>query len=123
MMPTRAAAGWRLSTELQPATSELIAGAGPAARYLPHPGEPMRKDCALRNSFPRPLPRHDAIGGGRCPIEAGLVDRLTDHECAHGRLPADRTPRCGCWPQEAATVIPLHSTAGIETAAVERRAA
>jgi hypothetical protein len=24
--------------------------------------------------------------GGRCPIEAGLICRLADHECRHGRL-------------------------------------
>ena len=39
---------------------------------------------------------------GGCPIEAGLLGRLADHECAHGRLPGDRTPKCGCWPQENA---------------------
>ena len=25
--------------------------------------------------------------GGRCPIEAGVLGRLADHECRHGRLP------------------------------------
>jgi single-strand DNA-binding protein len=25
--------------------------------------------------------------GGRCPIEAGLIGRLADHKCRHGRLP------------------------------------
>ena len=63
------------------------------------------------------------LAGGACPIEAGLLGRLADHECAHGRLPADRTPKCGCWPQETATVIPLRTSATIETAAGERRAA
>jgi len=28
--------------------------------------------------------------GGRCPIEAGLLGRLADHERGHGRLPFDR---------------------------------
>ena len=40
---------------------------------------------------------------GCCPIEAGLLGRLADHECAHGRLPGDRTAKCGCWPQENAS--------------------
>ena len=44
---------------------------------------------------------------GYCPIEAGLLGRLADHECAHGRLPGDRTAKCGCWPQENAPVIAL----------------
>jgi hypothetical protein len=35
--------------------------------------------------------------GERCPIEAGVLGRLADHECGHGRLPRDRTPPCGCW--------------------------
>ena len=45
--------------------------------------------------------------GGRCPIEAGVLGRLADHECSHGRLPFDRTAACGCWPQEGAAVITL----------------
>lgn len=35
-----------------------------------------------------------------CPIEAGLLFKLADNECSHGRLPGDRTRPCGCWPQE-----------------------
>lgn len=38
--------------------------------------------------------------GGVCPIEAGLIGYLADHECTHGRLPEDPTPACGCWPSE-----------------------
>ena len=45
--------------------------------------------------------------GGRCPIEAGVLGRLADHECRHGRLPGDRTLACGCWPVEGAMVRPL----------------
>ena len=45
--------------------------------------------------------------GGRCPIEAGVLGRLADHECRHGPLPFDRTPACGCWPQEGAAVLSL----------------
>ena len=30
-----------------------------------------------------------AACGGRCPIEAGLLGRLADNECRHGRLPFD----------------------------------
>ena len=46
-----------------------------------------------------------AACGGRCPIEAGALARLADHECRHGRLPFDRTTACGCWPQEGAALI------------------
>jgi hypothetical protein len=45
--------------------------------------------------------------GGRCPIEVGVLGRLADHECRHGRLPLDRTPACGCWPQDGAVILPL----------------
>jgi hypothetical protein len=48
--------------------------------------------------------RYDAalrLAGGRCPIEAGLIGRLADHECRHGRFAFDRTAPCGCWPDEA----------------------
>jgi hypothetical protein len=45
--------------------------------------------------------------GGRCPIEAGMLGRLADHECRHGRLPIDRTLACGCWPEEGAAVLAL----------------
>ena len=31
--------------------------------------------------------------GGACPIESGVLGRLADHECAHGRLAGDRTPK------------------------------
>ena len=40
------------------------------------------------------------LTGGACPIEAGLLGNLADHECRHGRLPGDGTPPCGCWPEE-----------------------
>ncbi|MGN6167719.1 MAG: hypothetical protein ACTHQQ_06060 [Solirubrobacteraceae bacterium] len=49
-------------------------------------------------------------GGGPCPIEAGALGRLADHECSHGRLPGDRTPLCGCWPQEQNYVRPPGQT-------------
>jgi hypothetical protein len=45
--------------------------------------------------------------GACCPIEAGVLGRLADHECRHGRLPFDRTPACGCWAQEGAEVLAL----------------
>jgi hypothetical protein len=45
--------------------------------------------------------------GGRCPIEAGLLVRLADHECRHDRLPFDSTPACGCWDEEGAAVLAL----------------
>ena len=63
------------------------------------------------------------LAGGACPIEAGLLGRLADHECAHGRLPGERTAKCGCWAQEAAPMIALHDGARIGNAAAERGAA
>ena len=51
------------------------------------------------------------LAGGACPIEAGLLGRLADHECPHGRLPFDRTPYCGCWPREGAAVLELPARA------------
>lgn len=76
----------------------------------------------MPNPFParyRAAMRH----AGACPIEAGVLGRLADHECAHGRLPGDHSPKCGCWPQETASVITLRGTTPIETATAERRAA
>jgi len=34
--------------------------------------------------------------GGRCPIEAGVLGRLADHECSHDGLAFDHSPPCGC---------------------------
>ena len=59
--------------------------------------------------------------GGRCPIEAGVLGRLADHECRHGRLAWDRTAPCGCWPEEGAVVLALSRP--VEQPPVERRAA
>jgi hypothetical protein len=51
----------------------------------------------------------ERLAGGRCPIEAGLICRLADHECRHGRLAFDHTapaaaglrkaPSCGRCPR------------------------
>ena len=59
--------------------------------------------------------------GGRCPIEAGVLGRLADHECRHSRLPFDRTPVCGCWPEEGAVLVALSRL--VERPLVGRRAA
>jgi len=59
--------------------------------------------------------------GGCCPIEAGLLGRLADNACRHGRLPFDRTAACGCWPQEGAAVLTLPRLTEAPTAG--RRAA
>jgi hypothetical protein len=59
--------------------------------------------------------------GGRCPIEAGALGKLADHECRHGRLPFDRSAACGCWPQEGAAVLALPRRGPVGTPA--RRAA
>ena len=45
--------------------------------------------------------------GGMCPMETGAIGRLADNECKHGRLPGDRTPKCGCWLAELAPIIAL----------------
>jgi hypothetical protein len=55
--------------------------------------------------------------GGRCPIETGVLGRLADHECRHGRLPFDRTPSCGCWPQEGAVILPVPQPRSVHRAA------
>lgn len=31
-------------------------------------------------------------------MEAGVIGKLADNECRHGRLPGDKSPACGCWP-------------------------
>ena len=59
--------------------------------------------------------------GGRCPIEAGVLGQLADHECRHGRLPCDRTAPCGCWAEEGAVVLALARP--VEEPRVGRRAA
>jgi hypothetical protein len=58
--------------------------------------------------------------GGRCPIEAGVLGRLADHECRHGRLHRDRIKPCGCWPEEGAVVFALARP--VEPPAMKRRA-
>ncbi|HYB25588.1 MAG TPA: hypothetical protein VEF89_03145 [Solirubrobacteraceae bacterium] len=63
------------------------------------------------------------VAGGACPIESGLLGRLADHECQHGRLPGDSTPRCGCWPQENQTVSPLQAAKRRTARPAEREAA
>jgi hypothetical protein len=61
--------------------------------------------------------------GGDCPIEAGVLGRLADHECDHGRLSGDLTRRCGCWPQESAPVIALPQRARPQRPPARRQAA
>ena len=61
--------------------------------------------------------------GGRCPIEAGVAGRLADHECQCGRLPFDRTPPCGCWPQEPAAIVTLPAHASASALATPKRRA
>jgi hypothetical protein len=57
---------------------------------------------------------------GADPIEAGLLGRLADFECRHGRLAFDRAPACGCWPEEGAIV---HALAPARESPRRRRAA
>jgi hypothetical protein len=99
------------------------ASSRPPGTYLTRANPREREEPAIANPFPacyRAAMRH---AGGGCPLEAGLLGRLADHECAHGRLPGDRTPKCGCWAQEAAPVIQLRDAAPIGNVAAERRAA
>ena len=60
------------------------------------------------HAFPRLYARL-AARDGSCPIESGVIGRLADNECRlHGRLPFDRTPACGCFPQEGHGVVSRH---------------
>lgn len=59
------------------------------------------------------------LTNGRCPIEAGVIGKLADNECRHGRLPGDSTEPCGCWPGEGAQVVALP----VRTYVGDRRAA
>ena len=34
---------------------------------------------------------------GFCPLEAGLIGDLADHECKHGNLPSTKPKRCECF--------------------------
>lgn len=70
----------------------------------------MKKPGRSRNSRRTFSARYNAAiagGAGSCPIEAGTLGRLADHECRHGRLPFDHTAACGCWPEERAAVLAL----------------
>ena len=77
--------------------------------------------------MPNPFPAHyrasQRQAGGPCPIEAGLIGRLADHECRHGRLAFDRTPKCGCWPQEDGIILALPAPTPQPAPAPARRAA
>lgn len=77
--------------------------------------------AAMRQSFSARYAAAIAQCGWRCPIEAGVLGRLADHECRHGRLPFDPTPACGCWPEEGAAVLALPRRA--PAPAPDRRAA
>jgi hypothetical protein len=81
----------------------------------------MPESAMSQPSFSARYTAATAECGGRCPIEAGVLGRLADHECRHGRLAFDRTPACGCWPQEGAVVLALSRP--VEEAPDGRRAA
>jgi hypothetical protein len=55
-----------------------------------------------------PLFPAGAIGGDQDRQEA--MDAA--YECAHGRLPHDTTPTCGCWPQEITKTNPQEAING-----------
>ena len=61
----------------------------------------------MSQSFAAQYRAAERLAGGRDPIEAGLLGRLADHECRHGRLPFDTSPPCGCWAEEGAAVRPI----------------
>ena len=78
-------------------------------------------DGARRSSFGARYTAAMAEWGGRCAIEAGVLGRLAEQECRHGRLPFDRTAACGCWPQEGAAIVALPRAHPVRASA--RRAA
>ena len=49
--------------------------------------------------------RKASKAAGGCPIEAGLLLKLADNECPHGRLPGDRSEPCGCWGASVVTLL------------------
>lgn len=106
---------------MAPGCSE--ASSRPPGTYPTRANPPARKEPAIANPLSARYRAAMRLAGGGCPLEAGLLGRLADHECAHRRLPGDRTPKCGCWAQEAAPVIALRDSAPIGNAAAERRAA
>jgi hypothetical protein len=59
-----------------------------------------------------------------CPIEAGILGNLIDHECEHDALPTDGTfpSSCFCWPraieQNSAQVIQMPKRRTVRPAAV-----
>ena len=102
----RSAVGVRRPDQLEvlrallPAWSACPGGGGLYGALRRGPGtyhtNPPATGATMPNTFAEALPRRHARDGRRCPIEAGLLGRLADHECPHGRLPGDRTPKCGC---------------------------
>jgi hypothetical protein len=65
----------------------------------------------MANTFAQAYRAAQQITGGACPIEAGILGRLADHDCRHDRQPGDPGPPCGCWPEEGASVIALPGSA------------
>jgi hypothetical protein len=66
----------------------------------------------MSNSFAAAYRAAMELTGGACPIEAGVLGYLADHECRHGRLPGAAGPPCGCWPEEEAdNVVDLPTAA------------
>lgn len=59
----------------------------------------------MPNSFAAAYRAAMQLTGGACPIEAGLIGHLADHECRHGRFPDSAGPPCGCWPEETDNVL------------------
>jgi hypothetical protein len=77
----------------------------------------------MQNTFTARYQKGLRQTGGHCPIEAGVAGRLADHECNCGRLPFDRTPPCGCWPQEPAALVTLSARSSATASAPPRRRA
>lgn len=63
----------------------------------------------MPNSFAAAYRAAMQLTGGACPIEAGVLGYLADHECRHGRYPGDSSPACGCWPEETTGVVAFPS--------------
>jgi hypothetical protein len=76
-----------------------------------HPSTQMHY-VSVRSGTPG-LPRRLDENPYLYEMEAALP--MADFECEHGRLAGDRTPECGCWPQEAHVDLERAYRRGVRT--------
>ena len=60
-----------------------------------------RRNTMPQETFAARYRAAERLAGGRCPIEAGLICRLADHECRHGRLAFDPPRPVAAGPRKA----------------------